>query len=98
MWKRVYASTACPIRDLFPHFHLQLKLQDKYDPAKLFESGLVSTLINGGEQSPQYDGCSNEMACYCTKDADCGVSATRVAFKCKTAAAPLPPYKVCLPP
>lgn len=98
MWARVYASTTCPIRDLFPHFHVQLKLQDKYDPAKLFESGLLATLVAGGDSNSQYPSCSNGMMCYCSKDEDCGVSATLVAFKCKTAPAPLPPYKVCLPP
>ena len=97
MWKRVYASSACPIRDLFPEFHLQLKLQDKYDPAKLFETALLSTLIAGGDKPSQFPGCSNEMECYCQTNDDCGVTATQQAYKCKTAPAPLPPFKVCLP-
>lgn len=98
MWSRVYASTECPIRDLFPQFHLQLKLQHEYDPAKLFESPLLSTLIAGGNRDSQFPGCSNEMQCYCSgTDAECGVTATGVAYKCQMAPAPLPPYKVCMP-
>lgn len=98
MWSRVYTNDACPIRDLLPNFGLQLHLQHQYDPARLFETALLSAMIAGGEPNSHAAGCSNEMMCYCDSDADCGVSVTQVAFKCKTAPAPLPPYKVCLPP
>lgn len=51
MWGRVFTSTACPIRDLYPHFKQQLKLQQTYDPERLFETSLMTAVIAGGKET-----------------------------------------------
>lgn len=92
-YERVFKSSACPIRDLYPHFGQQLQLQKIHDPAKLFETAELTAVIAGGEQT-LYPACTNEMICYCQKDEHCGSPGQ---LFCKTASAPLPPYRICLP-
>jgi hypothetical protein len=42
--ERVFTSTKCPIRDLYPNLGHQLRLKSHYDPAKLFETALITTI------------------------------------------------------
>jgi hypothetical protein len=71
----------------------QLHLQSEYDPAKLFETALITTMLSGGKEN-LFPACSNEMQCCCQTDAHCGAPGK---LFCKAAPAPLPPYKICLP-
>lgn len=104
-WPRVFTSTACPVRDLYPASNLakQLSLQQQYDPSKLFETEMLSVVLAGGvarspDPSPY---CTNELGCYCVHDDDCGSPAgyglPSAALCCQTAPEGLAPFKVCLP-
>jgi hypothetical protein len=97
-WSRVYTSTACPVRGLFPasNWANQLALQQQYDPTKMFETEMLSTVIAGGAANPPaVAACTNEMSCYCNADANCGAA----GLCCKAAPAALPAVKgkLCLP-
>lgn len=96
-WSRVFTSTACPIKDLYPasNWATQLSLQQQYDPAKLFETQLLSSVLMGGAANPGGAACTSEMSCYCNADEDCGAA----GLCCKAAPAVLPAVKskLCLP-
>lgn len=91
-FERVHASTACPIRDLYPNMDKQLQLQTQYDPAKLFETALMTDMLSGGKDT-FFPACTKEMQCYCQDNEHCGGA----GLTCQTAPAPLPPYRICMP-
>ncbi|WIA10633.1 hypothetical protein OEZ85_010815 [Tetradesmus obliquus] len=102
-WSRVFTSKACPIKDLYPasNWATQLSLQQQYDPAKLFETSMLSAVIEGGVEKPaELPFCTNELGCYCTKDSECGTTGVPIGpgpLCCQTAPTGMSPYKVCLP-
>jgi hypothetical protein len=113
-WSRVFNSAACPIKDLYPasNWAMQLSLQKQYDPAKLFETEMLSTVLARGVKTTPVPSpfCTNELGCYCMADIDCGAPAgpggkpvipvSPGPLCCKAAPsinAGLQDYKVCLP-
>jgi hypothetical protein len=96
-WSRVFTSKACSIRDLYPasNWATQLALQQQYDPTKMFETEMLTTVIAGGAANAGGAACVNEMSCYCNADEDCGAA----GLCCKAAPVALSAvaYKLCLP-
>ncbi|KIY99659.1 hypothetical protein MNEG_8299, partial [Monoraphidium neglectum] len=90
-WDRTFTNPRCPIAPkLGAGLAVFQGLQDKYDPARVFEPELWTRAIKG-EKYFLKPKCVLNRSCYCEADEHCADG-----FKCVPSVA-FPEYKACRP-